>query len=173
MAEKQGLPEFIYEQFYALPEQMEINARGHLRLDRTEIDMIPAGLEGVYFVFMGKKPRYIAPDFKGSVIYGDFKDMDKQEIQVAKARYVAHRDMVEKPRYIHNENGSLIPCSLPTNMHIFYKPLVGYCLDLTQTSIIQKQKLGGFKEVILYPKKPVREEFPFILSQKMAHRRGR
>ena len=167
------LSKFTYgEKFERLPDQMELNARGHLCLTHTKIDMVPAGLKGVFFIFMADKPHYIAPDFKGFVIYGDFKDMDNLDIQEAKARYVAEREKVEKPSFIKEKDGSLSLCSLPTNIHIFHKPLVGYCLDLTRTSIREDQKLGGFKEVILEPKKPVQEEFPFVLEQKIASHRN-
>ena len=165
----QYLSKFTYgEKFERLPDKVELNARGHLCLMQTKIDMVPAGLEGVFFIFMADKPRYIAPDFKGFVIYGDFKDMDNLDIQEAKARYVAEREKVEKPRFIKEKDGTLSLCSLPTNIRIFHKPLVGYCLDLTRTSISEKQNLGGFKEVILEPKKAVQEEFPFVLAKKVA-----
>ena len=165
----QYLSKFQYgEKFERLPDQMELNDRGYLWLMQTKIDMVPAGLEGVFFIFMADKPRYIAPDFKGFVIYGDFKDMDNLDIQEAKARYVAEREKVEKPRFIKEKDGTLSLCSLPTEMRIFYKPLVGYCLDLTRTSISEKQNLGGFKEVILEPKKAVQKEFSFVLAQKIA-----
>ena len=161
------------EKFDRLPDQMEISVRGHLCLTRTKIDMVPAGLEGVYFIFMDKKPRYVAPDFKGSVLYNDSNctnDMDKLEIQAAKARYTAYRDMVEKPRYIEEEDGSLSLYSLPTEMHIFHKPFGGgYCLDLTRTSVTEKQNLGGFKEILLYPKKPVQQELGLIFPKKVIH----
>ena len=129
--------------------------------------MVPAGLKGVFFIFMADKPRYIAPDFEGIVLYGDFKDMDNLDIQEAKARYVAEREKVEKPRFIQEKDGSLSLCSLPTNMHVFYKQFEGYCLDLTQTSVTKTQNLGGFKEVILEPKKIVQQEFPFVLPMKL------
>lgn len=165
------------DKFDHLPEQMELNARGNLCLAHTKIDMIPAGLKGVYIVFMAKKPRYIAPDFKGDIMYEEahrINYMDNLEVQAAKARYNLYRDMVEKPRYIEEKDGSLSLCSLPTDMHIFYDFFKGgYCLDLTQTSIREKQNLGGFKEVILEPKKVVQQEFPFVLAQKVAsHKSG-
>ena len=169
MAEKYFSKFRFADNFDRLPEQMELNSRGHLCLMNTKIDMIPAGLKGIYFVFMAKKPRYIAPDFKGTVIYGDFKDMDSLEVQAAKARYTFDQEKVEKPRYIEEEDGSLSICSLPTNMHIFYKQCEGYCLDLTRTSVKEKQNLGGFKEIILYPKKPVQMELNFGSHKKMAH----
>ena len=172
MAEKYLSKFKFVDKFDHLPEQMELNARGHLCLTHTKIDMVPAGLKGICFVFMDKKPRYIAPDFSGWVLYDNFKDMDKLEVQAAKARYTAYRDMVEKPRYVEEEDGSLSLCSLPTNMHIFYKQFEGYCLDLTRTSIREKQNLGGFKEVILYPKQPVQMEFDLTFSKKLAHHKG-
>ena len=159
------------DKFERLPEQMELNARGNLCLAHTKIDMIPAGLKGVYIVFMAKKPLYIAPDFKGDIMYEEahrINYMDNLEVQAAKARYAYYRDMVEKPRFIKEKDGTLSLCSLPTNMHVFYKQFEGYCLDLTQTSVTKTQKLGGFKEVILEPKKAVQEEFPFVLAQKIA-----
>lgn len=171
----QYLSKFTYgEKFERLPDRMELNVRGHLCLTRTKIDMVPAGLKGVFFIFMAQKPRYIAPDFDGIVLYSDsLKDMDNLDIQEAKARYVAEREKVEKPRFIKEKDGTLSLCSLPTNIRIFHKPLVGYCLDLTQTSIREKQNLGGFKEVILEPKKVVQQEFPFVLAQKVAsHKNG-
>ena len=164
----QYLSKFTYgEKFERLPDRMELNARGYLCLMQTKIDMVPAGLKGVFFIFMADKPRYIAPDFKGIVLYGDFKDMDNLDIQEAKARYVAEREKVEKPRFIQEKDGSLSLCSLPTNMHVFYKQFEGYCLDLTQTSVTKTQNLGGFKEVILEPKKIVQQEFPFVLPMKL------
>ena len=170
MAEKYFSKFKFAEKFDCLPEQMEINARGYLCLTHTKIDMVPAGLKGVFFVFMNKKPRYIAPDFEGIVLYDAcLKDMDKLDVQAAKARYKANQEMVEKPRYVEEKDGSLSLCSLPTDIRIFHKPLVGYCLDLTQTSITQKQNLGGFKEIILYPKKPVQQELNLIFPPKIAH----
>ena len=173
----QYLSKFRYgEKFEHLPEKMELNARGHLCLTNTKIDMIPAGLKGVCFVFMAKKPRYIAPDFKGSVLYENsnrIEDMDNLDVQAAKARYSAYRDKVEKPRYVEEKDGSLSLCSLPTNMHIFYKQCEGYCLDLTRTSIREKQKLGGFKEVLLDPKEPVQMELGLTFSKKLSHHKGR
>jgi len=162
----------IIEKFDRLPDEMELDARGELRLDRTEIDMIPAGLKGVSFVILAKEPLYVAPDFKGIVMYYDSNssivDMDKLNIEAAKARYNAHREMVEKPRYIYKEDGSLSLCSLPTNMRVFHKKFEGgYCLDLTQTSIREKQNLGGFREIILYPKKPIQQEFTFSFPKKI------
>ena len=164
------------DKFDSLPEQMELNARGHLCLTHTKIDMVPAGLKGIYFIFMAKKPRYVATDFKGVVMYedsGHIKDMDNLDIQEAKARYSVYREMVEKPRYIKEEDGSLSLCSLPTDMRIFHKPFVGYCLDLRQTSVKEKQNLGGFKEIILYPKRPVQMEFDLTFPKKLAHHKGR
>ena len=175
MAEKTYFKKFKFsETFDHLPEQMGLNIRGHLMLTRTKIDMIPAGLKGVFFVFLDKKPRYIAPDFKGIVIYDDFrKEMDNLEIQAAKARYTFDQEMVEKPRYVEEKDGSLSLCSLPTNMHIFHKQLEGYCLDLTRTSVREKQNLSGFKDVILYPKKPIQMEFSFVLPTKITRHLGR
>ena len=175
MAEKYFSKFKFAEKFERLPEEMEINVRGNLCLTRTKVDMIPAGLKGIYFIFMDKKPRYISPDFKGTVMYDDanrIKDMDNLEVQAAKARYIVYRDMVERPRYIEEEDGSLSLCSLPGNMVVYNNPFLGYCLDLTRTSISEKQKLGGFKDVVLYPKKAVQEEFSFVLSNQIAHHRG-
>ena len=101
---------------------------------------------------------------EGNRIY----DVDNLDVQAAKARYVAEREKVEKPRYVLEKDGTLSLCSLPTNIRIFHKPLVGYCLDLTRTSISEKQNLGGFKEVILEPKKAVQQEFSFVLAQRLA-----
>ena len=96
--------------------------------------------------------------------------MDNLEIQAAKARYIEEREELEKPRYIQEKDGTLSLCSLPTNMHVLYKQFEGgYFLDLTRTGIIKEQKLNGFKEVILNPKKAVQQEFPFVLAQKIAH----
>ena len=178
MSQKQYFLKFRFaDKFNRLPEQMELNARGHLCLTNTKIDMIPAGLKGVCFVFMAQKPRYIAPDFKGTVIYEDsnrFKDMDNLEVQAAQARYTFDRDIVEKPRYIEEEDGSLSLCSLPTDMHIFNKPFEsGYFLDLTRTSVKEKQNLGGFKDIILYPKKAVQQEFSFVFPQKITRSKSR
>ena len=167
------------EKFDRMPNDMELDARGGLRLENTKVDMIPAGLRGTTFVYLTKKPRYIAPDFDGIVVCYDPQgndrliDMDKMEIKAAQARYIDNREMVEKPRYIENEDGSLSLCSLPTDMHIFHKLFEGgYFLDLTSTSVSQKQKLGGFKDVILYPKKAVQQEFSFVLSHKIANHRS-
>lgn len=173
------LSKFTYgEKFDCLPEKMELDARGELRLERTRVDMVPAGLKGVTFVFMDKKPRYIAPDFKGIVLYYNSRkflgigDMTKEEVEIAKARYTADRENVEKPRYIQEEDGSLSLCSLPSDMHILSKPYEGgYYLDLTRTSISEKQNLGGFKNIILYPKKPVQQELPLIFPKRVAHHR--
>ena len=131
MAEKYFSKFKFAEKFERLPEEMEINVRGNLCLTRTKVDMIPAGLKGIYFIFMDKKPRYIE-----------------------------------------EEDGSLSLCSLPGNMVVYNNPFLGYCLDLTRTSISEKQKLGGFKDVVLYPKKAVQEEFSFVLSNQIAHHRG-
>ena len=170
------LSKFTYgEKFESLPD-IQLDARGGLRLENTKIDMIPAGLKGVTFVYFNKKPRYIAPDFDGIVVCYDPHniyrsiDMDKMEIETAKARYISEREKIEKPRYIQEKDGSLSLCSLPTNIQIFYKQFEGgYFLDLTRTSVTKEQKLHGFKEVILNPKKAVQEEFPFVLAQKVPH----
>ena len=172
----QYLSKFTYgEKFEHLPNQMELDGRGGLRLENTKVDMIPAGLKGVTFVYFTQKPRYIAPDFDGIVVCHNPKgihhviDMDKLDIELAKARYIAEREKVEKLRFIQEKDGTLSVCSLPTNMQILYKQFEGgYFLDLTQTSIREKQKLGGFKDIILEPKKPVQQEFPFVLAQKIA-----
>lgn len=175
----QYLSKFKYgEKFESLPD-IQLDGRGGLRLEDTKIDMIPAGLEGITFVYFTKKPRYIAPDFDGIVVCYDphnvhhALDMDQLEIEAAKARYIAERTKVEKPRYIQEKDGTLSLCSLPSDMHIFYKPFDGgYFLDLTRTSVSKKQKFSGFKDVILEPKRPVQEEFPFVLAQKVVrHRR--
>ena len=172
------LSKFQYgEKFERLPDQMEINARGHLVLARTKIDMIPAGLKGVYFVFMDKKPRYIAPDFDGAIMYYDSKhiaDMDRLDVQLAKARYIAEREKVEKPRYIREKDGTLSLCSLPTNMRVFCKPFEGgYFLDLRKTSIREKQNFGGIRDTILYPKQPVQMELDLFSVKKVATHKGR
>ena len=168
----QYLSKFQYgEKFERLPDQMELNARGHLILTRTKIDMIPAGLKGVTFVCFNKKPRYIAPDFDGIVMYSDSKhitDLDMLDVELAKARYIREREKVEKPRYIQEKDGSFSLCSLPKDMHVIHDLFEGgYCLDLTRTSVSEKQNLGGFRKIILEPKKIVQEEFPFVLAQKI------
>ena len=38
---------------------------------------------------------------------------------------------------------------------------------------LEKQGLGGFRDVILYPKKPVQQELPLIFPKKVIHHRGR
>jgi len=173
----------INKKFDFLPDQMELDAHGRLRLDKTEIDMVPAGLKGIVCIILGKKPIYVAPDFEGIVLYcnpcyhpqGKFTIdlMGRNDIKAAQNRYIAYREMVEQPRYIHGEDGSLTLCSLPTNMRIFAKSFLSdYCLDLTQTTITKKQNLIGFKEIILYPKKNVQQEFPFVLAQKITHHKG-
>ena len=178
MSQKQYFLKFRFaEKFDRLPDRMEMDGRGELRLDRTKIDMVPAGLKGVFFVIFPEKPRYVAPDFKGWVVYYEgnrFKDMDRLEIQAAKARYSADRENVEKPRYIEEKDGSLSLCSLPTDMHIFNKPFEsGYFLDLTRTSVKEKQNLGGFKDIILYPKKAVQQEFSFVFPEKITRSKSR
>ena len=164
------------EKFESLPD-IQLDGRGGLRFENTKIDMIPAGLKGVTFVYFTKKPRYIAPDFDGIVVCYDPKgihhiaDMDKLEIETAKARYLAEREKVEKPRYIEEEDGSLSLCSLPTNMQVLYKQFEGgYFLDLTRTSIWKKQNLAGFKNIILEPKKPVQQELGLIFPKRITHR---
>ena len=106
-------------------------------------------------------------------MYSDSKqiaDMDKLDVELAKARYIAEREKVEKPRYIQEKDGTLSLCSLPKDMSITHDLFEGvYCLDLTRTSVTEKQKLGGFRKIILEPKKAVQEEFPFVLAQRLAH----
>ena len=138
--------------------------------------MIPAGLKGIAFVYFSKKPRYIAPDFIGTVVcydpYNTHKsiNMDKMEIDTAKARYISEREKIEKPRYIQEKDGTLSLCSLPTDMCVIHDLFAGgYCLDLTRTSVSKEQKLNGFQKIILKPKRLVQQEFPFILAQKIAH----
>ncbi len=152
------------EKFNSLPEKMHLNGRGHLCLEKTEVDMIPAGLKGVTFVHFTKKPLYIAPDFTGYVCYPSPDGlypitMMPEEVIKAKHNYHENWELVEKPRY--NENGKL--CSLPTDIHITYDLGVGYCLDLRRTSVPEsEQKIGGFKKIIFSPKIAVQPEFDFI-----------
>ncbi len=176
----QYLSKFTYgEKFERLPERMEFDGHGGLRLEGTKVDMVPAGLKGITFIYFTKKPRYISPDFDGIVVCYDPQrthhalDMDKMEIETAKARYTANREKVEKARYIKEEDGTLSLCSLPNDMHVYHKSYeCGYVLDLTRTAVSEKQNLGGFHDIILYPKKPVQQELPLIFPKKVAqHRR--
>ena len=164
------------EKFDRLPDGMMINYRGHLVLGGT-IDMIPAGLKGIYFVwFTQKKPLYIAPDFNGSIgyyLHDRVTDMTPAEIEIAKNRYIANRKMVEKPRYVENSNHSLSLCSLPSDMRVFRKQFEsGHYLDLTRTSVKEKQHFEGVKDSVLYPKISVQLELPLIFPKKVAHQAG-
>ena len=146
---------FTAEKFTHLPSGVKF-AKGILAVDETEIDMVPAGLKGIKGIIFNKMPLFVAPDFNGYVIHSaaaGYAVMNDEELKEAKIRYKANKKMVEAPRYVEKEDGSLSLCSLPKNINVVLKPYAGYYLDLTQTDIVEKQTIKNFEEIILYPKR--------------------
>ena len=186
MTEKQDFTKFKFaEKFERLPHAMRLaihtsslldlfdTTSSWLDLSSTRVDMVPAGLKGVEVVVFNNKPLYIAPDYEGLVMVpggmAGVTDMQEEDIEAAKERYKANQEMVEKPRYVEEEDGSLSLCSLPKNMHLILKNYSGSYLDLTETDVIEKQNLEGFKDIILYPK---RKQLTMKSPQKIAHHKG-
>lgn len=131
-----------------------------------DLDMIPAGLRGVKTIqirhrFKNDFPRFIAPDFKGEIIYKNsnevWEKMPDDLVFEAKKNYARYRKQVEAPRY--PMRGLYNLCVLPTKMHFFRKGING-CLDLSQTTITEKPFILGAFHVIMP-------------SQKITHHRGR
>ncbi|MBO7483534.1 MAG: hypothetical protein J6T55_00200 [Alphaproteobacteria bacterium] len=177
MAEKQDFTKFKFaEKFDCLPLGMRLapGAANLLDLSVTHVDMIPSGLKGIRTIIFSKEPLYISPDFDGEVLVPGGNSgicfMANDLIKQAKVRYSANQEMVERPRYIQEEKGSLALCSLPKNMHVVLQNYANYYLDLTETDIVKKQNLEGFKDIILYPKK---NQLTINATQKILHHHGR
>ena len=162
MTEKVDFSHFIFaEKFTHLPCEMCLQGDTLIFMPiapSSELDMVPAGLKGIKGIVFDHKPLFIAPDFDGHIMYPGARSVDgscmsEAEMEQAKARYSAYREMVEKPRYIKARDGSLLLCSLPKNMNFIYKRGIGRFLDLTYTDVVKRQKFDGIQKVILYPKK--------------------